>query len=115
MRLTSFERLREILNSDIVVLEGRSILMVKPTELLEDFGMLGVCLNDAFICASRSAVLTKHKEKKKERSRRQLTFFCCSKMCLIWNQISACARGLGGLRRMRSKQSSDSSNLPCCL
>ncbi len=38
--------------------------MVKPTELL-DFGMLGVCLNEAFICISRPVVLTKHTEKKK--------------------------------------------------
>jgi hypothetical protein len=53
----SFEGLGEVLNSDIMVLEGGSILMVKPTKLLEDFGMLGICLNDAFISVSRAAVV----------------------------------------------------------
>ena len=41
-RLTNFVRLCEILNSNIMVLEGL-ILMVKLTELLEVFG---ICLNE---------------------------------------------------------------------
>jgi hypothetical protein len=35
--------------------------MVKPTELLKDFGMLGIRLNNAFISVSCAAVLTKYK------------------------------------------------------
>jgi len=58
-RLTSLKRLREKSNSGIVVLERGAILMVKPAKLLEDFGMLGVCLDDAFISVSRATVLTK--------------------------------------------------------
>lgn len=43
------------------------------------------------------------------------TSFCCSYTWPIWNQMSACAKGLGGFRRMRSKQAKDSSYFPCCL
>jgi hypothetical protein len=58
---------------------------------------------------SRSIYITK------DSRPRSLTSFCCSYTWPIWNQISACASGLGGFRKMRSKHTRLSSYLPCCL
>src|ERR1700716_2462506 len=62
-RLTSFKRLREILNSDIVILEGGAVLMVKPSKLLKYFSMLRICFNDMFISVSCTTMLIKYEGK----------------------------------------------------
>ena len=72
--------------------------MVKPTELLENFGMVWIIGDHPFV-----RPLGVYELPKKGLSLNwmgvpnQRTSFCCSCTCPIWNQMSAWARGFGGL------------------
>jgi len=64
--------------------------MVKPPQLLKNFGVTGVCLDYSFVGIFCLCMLyNKVGESKNKNGKGILTFFCCSKTCPIWNQMSA--------------------------
>lgn len=56
---TSLEALREILNREFLVLEGRAVLMVQPAELLQHLGVTRVVRHDPFVSFPGTNVLRK--------------------------------------------------------
>jgi hypothetical protein len=57
--LTSFETLGQILDSGVLVLERRAVLMVEPTELLKNFGVARVLGDDPFVGIFSADILKK--------------------------------------------------------
>ena len=95
---TGLETPSEVSDRSLLILKRRSVLVVKPTKLLENFSVVWVIGHDSFVCP-----LGVYKLPKSELSSNWIevtskrTSFCCSCTCPIWNQISAWARGFGGL------------------
>jgi hypothetical protein len=55
---TSFQALGEVLDGEVLVLEGRAVLVVQPPKLLKDFGVTWVVGNDAFVGILGTDMLT---------------------------------------------------------
>ena len=116
-QLTGLKALRQVLDSKLLVLERGAVLVVQPPQLLENLGVIRVLLHDALVGVSRAHMLGSIESDNAYSiyNNTKRTSRYCSNTCPIWNQMSAWASGLGGLRRMRSKHSRLSAYLPCCL
>jgi len=55
--LTGLETLGKILYSELLVLEGRAVLVVQPAKLLKNLGMSGIVDNDTFVCVFSADML----------------------------------------------------------
>lgn len=57
MRLTGLKAFGQVLNSKILILEGRSILMVEPSQLLQNLRVTGIVGYNAFVGVLRKLML----------------------------------------------------------
>jgi len=60
--------------------------------LLENFGVLGICLDDAFVSVSRSAVLTKHKGNKSKEKKTAYVFLLFENIPYLEPYVGMCQR-----------------------
>lgn len=47
--LTRLKTLRQVLNSQFLILETRAILVVQPTKLLQNLGMVWIIVHNTFV------------------------------------------------------------------
>jgi len=118
-KLTSYQTLGQILDCEILVLEGGTILVVEPSQLLKNLGVTRI-IHNMLVGIFGLRMLKRPSELSPilsgtRKGGEELTSFCCSYTCPIWNQMLAWASGLGGLQRIWSKHCRESSYFPCCL
>lgn len=98
MLLTGTDGLLQVLNGLLLARVAVALLVVEPSELLENLGVVGVTIQDAPVRSLGRVELTwwvRMMWRGKELISK-LTSFCCSWTWPTWNQMSSSVRGRGG-------------------